>query len=343
MISSADIDELLRHYDLGPVESVSHARRGFVNETAFVTTLRGRFVIRRSHRRITEANHRYRHDLVHFLLAREFPAPRIISTRNGDTLMVLNGRFYEVLEFIAGEDFNHSRPGQQYSAGELLARYHHTIEGFAPPPGTSDPRYSPQTVLGLTERLLERDMMGELHDPLSWYDMRAVAIRRLMPRDFYEILPHLVIHGDIHTDNMLFACEEAIALIDYDQVTWDARIVDLADALIGFATDHRYRERMAWGVFQGPLDEQAADRLMAGYLAVQPLNNVELQLLPLLVELIWLQGELGRVISTPDGAPDYHMEVLEQGRWLAHWIGNRRENLFEHWKELREEAARVEV
>jgi homoserine kinase type II len=33
-----------------------------------------------------------------------------------------------------------------------------------------------------------------------------------------------------------------------------------------------------------------------------------------------LQGNLRRVLVTSDAEPDYHAEVLEQGRWLSKWL-----------------------
>jgi hypothetical protein len=37
------------------------------------------------------------------------------------------------------------------------------------------------------------------------------------------------------------------------------------------------------------------------------------------------------VISTPEGAPEYHMSVLDQGRVLVEWIERRREELVGRW------------
>lgn len=333
MISLYDIQGLLELYDIGDVEQISHARRGFVNETAFVTTTQGRFVVRRSHRRMKEATHRYRHRLISWLVEHDFPAPDVIPARNGETLIACDGRFFEVRTFCEGKDFNPERSGQRYSFGELLARYHQLVRRFpAPPDDSGAPRYSPAAVLGLTEILLERDIMGDLHDLLSWYDLRAAEIRRTMNMDSYNALPHLVLHGDVHSDNVLFNESEAVALLDYDQATYDARIVDLADALIGFATAEDRAGWKSWGVFRGPLDIDASAELISGYVSREPLSATELELLPTLVELAWLQGELGRVVSTADGAPEYHRDVLNQGQQLVGWIAEHRDRLLERWR-----------
>lgn len=331
MLHHTDILRVLEQYDLGKLYNITNARRGFVNETAFVTTDQGRFVVRRSHRRLSAAAHRYRHELINWLIRHDFPAPALIPTRNGATLVEIDGRFYEVIEFVEGVDFNSDRPAQVNSVGAVLAEYHRAVAGFAQPAEILEPRYSAQTMLGLTERLLERDAMGELYEYLSWYDMRAARLRALLPAESYKQLPHLLIHGDIHADNLLFMHDDVAALIDYDQITWDARIVDIADALIGFSTTRKRDHWLQWGVYQGPLDEERATRLISGYAEVVPLTTAEVQLLPVMVEIVWLQGELGRVISTPEGSPDYHQEVLEQGRWLSNWMQERYDVLAERW------------
>lgn len=341
MLTTNDITRILNLYDLGKFYGVTQARRGFVNETAFVQTSKGRFVLRRSHRRLSESALRYGHDLTAWLIKRDFPVPALVAAKDGSTLLNVGGRFYEMREFVQGDDFDPSRPRQIGSVGATLARYHQAIQGFPAPGPIADPRYSPQTVMGLVERLLERDAMGELYEPLGWYDRRAAALRTPVSRGRYRSVPHLVIHGDVHSDNFLFMGDEVTVLLDFDQATWDARIVDLADALVAFATNADIPGWNAWGVFQGPLDEARATRLVAGYHAVAALSPTEIELLPQLVELIWLQGELGRVISTPEGSPDYHQDVLEQGRWLSNWMRERSQRLSASWMTLSETTEQV--
>lgn len=324
---------MLSFYDLGTPGRVRQAAHGYVNETAFAETSCGCFVVRRNHLRLGEAAHRYRHRLIARLRERDFPAPALIPARDGATLLMLDGRFYEVYAYVGGEDYDPGRPRQLSNIGATLARYHHAVECFPPPAQPAPPRYSPQDLMAPIERLLERDVMAELLDPLAWYGARVAYLRAALPEAAYEALPHLVIHGDIHSDNLRFAGDEVSALLDYDQATWDARIVDLADALVAFASVPAPGPQ-SWGVYRGPLDESLAATLLATYAGVFPLTTVEIALLPVLVEVLWLRGELGRVLSTPEGAPDYHQAVLDQGCRLSEWIAARRDCLIARWSDL---------
>jgi homoserine kinase type II len=334
MLQPLDIAKVLTFYDLGTLQSVVRALHGYVNETAFVQTSKGCFVVRRNHRRHSPEGHYQRHALIKWLCARNFPAPALIPTREGETLLTLDGRTYEVMECVNGGEFSPGQPGQVANIAKTLARYHLTVRDFASPPEAYTPRYSPQSILSLTELMLERDMMGDLQEPLSWYDRRAAHIRSRTFETSYHTLPHLLIHGDMHRDNLLFSGEAVTALLDFDQATWDARIVDIADALIAFATSSKNETNLMWGMFQGTLDEDRANEFIAAYASVWALTHSEISTLPTIIELLWLQGELGRVVSTPEGAPDYHESVLSQGRWLSGWLNERRERMVARWAKL---------
>lgn len=339
MLTTAVITQVLSHYDLGILHSATAALRGFVNETGFAQTSEGQFVVRRNNRRNSEAVLRYRHQLISYLSANDFPTAALVPARTGDTLLALGGRFYEVMQFVRGESVQTGHPEHLFSVGETLARYHMLMHRCPPPPDAPQMRYSPHCLLGMTEELLKHDDMGDLTDVVTWYDARTAYLRKMLPDEMYAHLPHVVIHGDMHRDNVLFAQDRVVALLDYDQVGWDTPLADLCDALIAFASN-RKPGAVNWGIFPGPLDEACADVLLEGYTSVLPLSSTELAVLPILLEVLWLQGELGRVLSTPEGAPDYHRSVLHQGCQLSQWLNEHREYVTAHWAQIVQRASR---
>jgi homoserine kinase type II len=331
MLATTEIAAVLAQYELGALHEAVPASHGGVNETAIITTSRGRFVLRRNHRRISAAAQRYRHLLMEWVRRHGVPTPALIPARSGSTLCLIAGRSYEIQQHITGGDVDPSRPQQLDSIGATLARYHEAVRGFPPPPKAAGPRYCPDRLAGLSEQLLERDVLGELHEALACYDRATAYLRAQLPASTYAALPQLVIHGDVHLDNVLVRGDAVAALLDYDQVSWDARLVDVADALVAFATAQPSDPFADWGVYRGPLDEQRATRLIATYTSVAALSATELALLPAMVEVLWLAGELGRVISTPEGSPDYHLAVLEQGRRLSAWMHTHGPPLAQNW------------
>jgi homoserine kinase type II len=328
MLTSADIERALAHYDLGAVRRVHAATHGIVNETAFVDTSSGRLVVRRNQRRLGRASLGLRHRLLGHLRARGFPAPRLIAARSGENAVDIDGRLYEVFTFIDGDDFNPERPAHLSGAGAILARYHRAVADFADPPAAQPPRYVPSALHSLTERLLERDVMGELTEPLFWYDRRAADLGAALSDATYAALPHLLIHGDVHRDNLLFRGDAVAALLDFDQISYDARLVDLADALVGLAPGEPPAGWSPWGVYDGPLDPERAALLLGGYDETGRLSAAERAALPVMIETVWLQGNLRRVLLTREAETDYHLEVLEQGRWLSGWLAAQRGAIF---------------
>lgn len=333
MLKSTDITRVLSHYDLGSIEGIAATGHGFVNETAVVVTRCGRFVVRRNHYRFSLASVCYRHRLIDHLCQRSFPTARLIPNKTGSTVTIIDGRIYEIQEYVHGTDFDPGRPGQITEVGATLACYHQAVVDLPPPDDATLPRYAPARITSLTEGLYERDVMGELHADLAWYDGRASALRATLSDHVYNALPRVLIHGDMHPDNVRFAGDRVVALLDFDQVERDARIVDLADALVGFATRTLPSEATSWGVFRGPLDIPQATNLVCSYGHIAPLLPNEVAVLPALIEVLWLRGELGRVISTPEGAPDYHAAVLAQGRRLSEWMQQHAPMLIDCWSE----------
>ncbi len=320
MLTQNTIQQALAHYELGALHSMRPATHGLVNETAFIETNLGRFVVRRNQRRLGQASLDLRQRVLSFLRTRGFPAPRLLAARDGATAVAVGGRFFEVFTFIEGDDFNPDRAAHLSATGAILARYHEVIAAFPDPPPAQEPRYVPGGLHGLTERLMQRDIMGDLTGLLSWYDIRAAELHHTLADSAYSALPHVLIHGDIHRDNILFRGDVVAALLDFDQVTIDARLVDLADALVGLACGAPPEGWSPWGVYSGPLDPERAQQMLGGYMAKASLSAAERTALPILVETIWLQGNLRRVLVTSDAEPEYHAEVLEQGRWLSRWM-----------------------
>lgn len=329
MLTPNDIRGVFNFYTLGTPIEILQAIHGYVNETAIVRTTRGRYVMRRNHRRFTEPLLRYRHAVMSWLYEHQVPVPALVAARDGSTLLQFNQRFYEVHTYIESEPYDPCQPEQRASIGAVLARYHEAIRGFPTPLPQNEPRYNPWSVDALITQLIERDVMGDLQDLLAWYSSRAAQLRSELSDTVYRSLPHLIIHGDIHSDNLRFYGNQVAALLDFDQISWDARLVDLADALVAFASEPL--QEPSWGVFVGALEPQCATELLGAYAEQFPLTLAETVALPTVIELLWLQGELGRVRSTPEGAPEYHRSVLYQGRMLSTWMASHRQALVATW------------
>ncbi|WP_298816327.1 homoserine kinase [Chloroflexus sp.] len=327
MLTHDDIARVLALYEVGELRSSRPASHGAINETAFVETTVGRFVMRRNRRHIGLQSIRLRHRLLEWLRQRGFPAPRVLPARNGETVVIINDRVYELSVFIIGDEFNPTRPRQLSDVGRVLASYHRAVSDFPDPPPPPPSRYLPSGLSSLTERLITRDLLGDLTVILHWYERRIAELRRQLSDEAYAALPHLLIHGDMHRDNLIFRGDAVAALIDYDQICIDARLVDVVDALVDMAIGPPPPNWSMWGVYRAPLDLERVRLLLRAYNAIMPLSRNEAQALPAMLETVWLQGNLRRALSTPDAEPDYHLELLGQGQWLSKWMDENRAHI----------------
>jgi homoserine kinase type II len=322
MLTAADAVRVLTSYDAGDFVALRAAAHGVTNETALIETTRGRFVLRRNQRRHGLQQLQQRHRLLEWLQRRAFPAPRLLRHHGNTTLLERDGRYYELATYITGDEFDAGRPAQLRGVGSVLARYHRTVSDYQPLPPAGVPRYAPSSLPGLIERVISRDVMAELVVETRWYERRAAELMQRCSDTAYAALPQCLIHGDLHRDNLIFRGDAVAALIDYDQVAVDARIVDLADALVDMAIDRPPVDWSPWGVYRAPLSAAHCNLLLTAYLNDCPLSAAERQALPVLIETVWLQGNLRRVLSTAEAEPEYHQELLDQGRRLSQLLNS---------------------
>ncbi|GAB4124614.1 MAG: homoserine kinase [Roseiflexaceae bacterium] len=341
MLQTSEIRTILDAYAIGSPLAIQHARHGSVNETAFVTITGGeqgtqaQVVVRRCTPRLGTAAAQQRHALLAYLHQCGLPVPIMQKRPTGERFLLLNGRVCEIQSFLPGEDVQPGTHSEIDSAARLIGRYH-TLVSALPPSVPVDhhhrttPRYAPQGLRALTEKLFERDIMADLHEDLVWYDTRAAELARHLSDQRYQALPHLLIHGDIHADNMRFCQQQACALLDFDQIGWDTPLTDLVDGLVAFCTAAQTSALWQWGIFRGPLDHHHTTCFLSAYQHIHPLSTEECSVIPLMLETLYLRGCLGRVLATAEAAPDYHQQILEQGRHLAHAVANMQQVFTRH-------------
>src|SRR5919197_3206300 len=134
VLSGEERDALARAYDLGDWLTWQRILKGKANASFFVTTSRGRYVLRRSRSRKGEASLRSEVSLIAYLRRQGYPAPEVIPTRRGEGYAEHAGTFYLLTAFIPGGPYDRASPRHLQAAGGGLGRYHRLARAF---PGTS--------------------------------------------------------------------------------------------------------------------------------------------------------------------------------------------------------------
>ena len=325
------LNQVLSHYDVGEPCGARPVERGFVNENWRIETPLGTYFLKHYHPSLCHPEIiRAQHALIAHLRRTGFPAPIILPTTGGDTLLELDGELYEIQTYIEGTFYNHERPAHFEEAARMLGRYHACVTGFALPELQHlGELYSPAILRANLAALIEAWEIGR--DPnlaQTARQLEAHADDLAVRFAAHGTLPHLVIHGDYYADNLLFelgreSAQRIVGVVDYDKACWQPRVVELAEALIYFASPRPghlkhlvYPGTLEWGAFECFLRTYA--RFLRTYASVVSLAENEIHALPDYVRCIWLQISLQR-LGEKETRPSEAAEALQEALTLGDW------------------------
>lgn len=234
---ASELEAVLGRYDLGRIDSIREFTRGSPGAPkVLIAGPEGKFLVKR---RAPGEDHPHQvafcHALHLHLLERGFPAPALIGTRDDNNSMLqLDGRVYEVTEFVEGEAFDRSPEGAG-AAARVLARFHAGAASLHNPwRSPPDFAHADERSEILLDRCLDRLGVGQS----SLID----AVRALWRRGVEELdhagiaaWPRLLLHADWHPGNVVFRGRQVRAVLDYDSCRRGPRVVDVAAGVLHFS------------------------------------------------------------------------------------------------------------
>ena len=284
---------ILDAFALGPPLAI-HDAGGTAARKWRVRTAAGCVLVRR---RPAEFADPERIAFVHAALARlraaGVPAPALRIARNGATWVDHDAHTFEVLEWLDADPFPVGDVAAIADVGRTLARFHAAGEPPASGEAGPVPREDHPDVLApclapldaLAGSAAEHCRLGLLADQVA-------MVRSRLDSALYASLPHRLIHGDVHPGNLGFRGHRVAAVYDFDYLARQARVRDVADGLIFFASrrDHRLEPDDIRSLTQPfHLDRTWGNVLLAGYQSRDRLTEPEWLALPLLMRSRWLQ------------------------------------------------------
>jgi homoserine kinase type II len=318
-----EMRRVLGYYDLGELRSAQQVERGYVNQNWIIQTTRGQYFLKHRHPELRNRDIiRAQHALTDHLRKSGFPAPAILSTPSGEKLLVIDGEFYEIQECIQGAPYEHGRSAHFQAAAIMLGRYHDCIQGFAPLALCHmGDLYNPASLTANLRRLTEawtRDRDPALEDFVRRLESQAADLRSRFAS--HDQLPHLMIHGDYHAGNLLFHGDRIVGVVDYDKARWQPRVVELAEAIIYFASPRPGHLRHL--VYPGFLQWDKFTNFLHYYTYTKDvsLKGQEIRALPDYIRCIWLSVSLQQLLEKghrPTEALQPLQEVLSLGDWAA--------------------------
>jgi len=326
---SQELEEVLNHYDIGQVHQITPLTAG--NRRApksVIISENGKFLIKR---RSKGKDDIYRVAFAHAVQAKladaGFPVTSPVPTRDeNNTILKLDGHIYELFQFVAGVRYNSSLEAT-IDAGRQLAHFHKILEDFAaewnPPKGSfHDSSLVRKKLKNITidDKRKAREMYEIVDCLTSMYNDASVRVNQLGFDDW----PLIVIHGDWHPGNMLFADNRINAVLDFDSVRWAPAVTDLSNGMLQFSIVGDRPNPADWPDY---LDQAKLVQFLKGYREVAEIEQHQLDsLLDLMVETMIAEAVLP-IAATGFFGHLSGLDFLSMIRRKANWIIESRKTL----------------
>lgn len=311
--------------------TVSKGKSGYNNTTRYIEANGQQYILRIYESHQDHNKVKLEHEVLLKLQSvpnLSFQVPVPLMTKHGDTMVRLNDESMKIAcmyHFIVGENPSLDHPEIVYSFGKItgsllialnelkvnntiIYRSYYEIEHTYP------------------ELPINKIVEWCNHPPheftkykneLLWIKQQLVDFQQYVPT--LKKLPHQLIHGDLNASNILQTNEEITAILDFEFVTKDLRVMEAAVCISELIVGEQNTTRL-WGKI---------DAFVTGFTSLISLEEEEIEALPILVQLRRLDvfvHFLGRYLENIDD-----MHVLEEQivKAAAHpkWLKEGGENL----------------
>jgi Ser/Thr protein kinase RdoA (MazF antagonist) len=241
------ISTILEPYGLRATAPVTNLTTGPRSGNVRIETSAGPKVLKRYRHAWPTSSVRFSHVVLARLAEIAFPAPRVVSTAERDTLIRIDDVDYALFDFVDGVALSEQTgvpAGQRAaSAGSTLGRLHRALDGFAPPgrhhlgfesaegARTADERWTADRVASLVRRTSTVSRGPFRVDAAYLLAEASAAMRELqrLERDLDDrSLVRALIHGDFGDHNLLVDSAGTITVLDFELARFEWRLSDLA-------------------------------------------------------------------------------------------------------------------
>lgn len=301
-VPDEELADFLADYEIGTLVSFKGIAEGVENSNYLVRTTGGSYVLTLYERRVDPADLPFFIGLLEHLVARGVNCPLPLHDRQGRDLRTLCGRPAALMTFLDGVWVR--RPGVAHcrALGEALADLHEAAADF---PGDRRNALSVDGWRPIFAAVADRaDTVAE------GLEAEMEAELGFLERNWPANLREGIVHADLFPDNVFFLGERISGLIDFYFACRDMLAYDLAVCLNAWC----FEADMSFNLTKGRA-------LLAGYAARRPLDQAEIEALPLLARgaaMRFFVTRLFDLINHPPGAfvrPKDPMEYAKRIRF----------------------------
>ncbi len=284
-----ELAECLSHYDIGRVKNIAEFPRGSRRSPKVVIdSSAGKFLFkRRAGGKDDQSKVAFAHQIQMKLIGEGFPVARLVPTgRHHSSMLVREGCIYEMFEYVEGQGYDGSAEATHH-AGHTLGLYHKLLRdfhsGYEPTVGSYHDSAAIEQAIRNTVRSLPinaRPPAAELNKTvemlLKAYRYCAEGANKLSVHQ-WDIQ---IIHGDWHPGNMLFEGGKVVAVIDYDSVRLQQRVLDVANGALQFSIVTGDKNPAKW---PANVDKDRFEHFLRGYSDVGGTGADEAKAIPRLM------------------------------------------------------------
>jgi homoserine kinase type II len=277
-VSDEALSDFIALYDIGEVVSFKGIAEGVENSNFLLRTDRSQYILTLYEKRVRAEDLPFFIGLMEHLAKRGVTCPLPVRNRVGEALGELAGRPAAIVTFLDGLWIRRPNVGHCGEVGKALARMHLagadfrlrrinalSLEGWPPLFQAAEARANEVAPHLREECAAELDFLGA-----RW------------PKG----LTAGVIHADLFNDNVFFLGQRLSGLIDFYFACNDALAYDLAICLSAWC----FEPDNAFNVSKGRA-------MISGYERVRPLQDAEIEALPILARGAALRFLLTRLVD----------------------------------------------
>jgi len=305
-ISQNELEQLMANYDIGKLESFIAIEAGIQNTNYFINTPNARYVLTIFEETL---NCKYNQDellffmkLMGHLASCNVPCPTVILDKQSKALGEIKGKTCAITSFLKGGELTTINSQHVEELGKNIAKMHDAGRKINLQRANE---ISLSGWIGIFNSIKNRadefepGLAAEIKQNLDYLE-----------RNWPEHLPLGIIHGDLFPDNVFFAGDRLVGIIDFYFACNDVLMYDLAICLNSWCFEKN-----------GEFNNVKAAALFSSYDLVRKISADELEALPILALgaamrfllsrlYDWLNRVEGALVTTKDP-----MEYLNKMRF----------------------------
>jgi len=244
------LELVLEHYNLGRLKTFKIIEGGYVNLNFQIFTTKGVFFLREYKDFFNINKIKNLNKLLLKLKKQGFPVAKPMLTKEGESLVELEGKVFSVSEYIEGEKYNFSKE-HFFSAAKCLANFHKNVSSIPPENGTIISCHNTEHIRLLFQG--KESIINKIQEKKqkTQFDFHLIESINRLKKHFYlfeKDLPYVkkrdnlsIIHGDFWYGQLIFHENEVAALIDFDSIKIGSTEYDLVKGIRSFP---RYSDKI---------------------------------------------------------------------------------------------------